>query len=40
MVVELQGNKLKRDFDLQAWYLYIQINLKYCQKLNIFILEI
>ena len=29
------NNKLERDFDLQAWYLYFQINLKHRQKLNI-----
>ena len=28
-------NKLERDFDLKAWYIYFQINLKHCQKLNI-----
>ena len=34
-MVQLVENMLERNFDLQAQYLYIQLNLKYFQKLNI-----
>ena len=33
--LNLLNSKLERDINLQARYLYFQINLKYCQKLNI-----